>query len=177
MSSSIIAKKYALSLIAVAKEDELKTITTYVEGVVKLFEDDKFVDVIKSPLITREEKTSIIIEGLTEAPEKFVNFIKILANADRLATLPLIYDELIVMEAAAKNFYTGLIESDTEFSADKVAELKDALMKKLGVSLDLETKKNDYDGIKVEIPEMGLRIDFSQSHIKEQMLAHILKAI
>jgi F-type H+-transporting ATPase subunit delta len=108
---------------------------------------------------------------------KFVNFVKILSVADRLLVIPHIVEELFIISSAEHNTFSGFIESDTEFDSSKIEELKKALTNKLSVSLDLETRKNDYDGVKVEIPDMGLRIDFSQSHIKEQMLVHILKAI
>lgn len=175
--SSIVAKKYALALVAVSSESEINEITTYLDGVSALFSDSKFVDIIKSPLVTRDEKVSVIIESLKEAPEKFVNFIKILSNGDRLLTIPFVLEELAIIKASKENSYTGFVESDTDFSAEKINELKNALSKKLGISLELETRKDDYDGIKVEIPDMGLRVDFSQSHIKDAMLAHILKAI
>lgn len=177
MSSSVIAKKYAQALVTVCSEEELEVVTTYINGVSNLFSDSKFIDLVKSPLITRDEKVSIIVDKLSDAPEKFVNFIKILAVADRLMVIPHIVEELLVISSAEHNTFSGFIESDTEFEPNKIEELKKALSAKLSVSLDLETRKNDYDGVKVEIPDMGLRIDFSQSHIKEQMLVHILKAI
>jgi F-type H+-transporting ATPase subunit delta len=177
MSSSVIAKKYAQALAAVCSEEELNVVTTYIKGVASLFSDSKFVDVVKSPLVTRDEKVSIIVDKLSDAPVKFVNFIKILSVADRLLVIPHIVEELFIISSAEHNTFSGFIESDTEFDSSKIEELKKALTNKLSVSLDLETRKNDYDGVKVEIPDMGLRIDFSQSHIKEQMLVHILKAI
>lgn len=175
--STIIAKKYALALESVCSESELETVTSYVEGVSALYKDSKFIDVIKSPLVSKEEKALILTDKLTEAPSKFNNFIKILAGADRLMVIPKVAEELSLLKASKSNSYKGVVASDRDLEVAKIGELKNALSSKLGVTLDLETKKDDYDGVKVEVRDMGLRIDFSQSHIKEQMLVHILKAI
>jgi F-type H+-transporting ATPase subunit delta len=177
MSNIVIARKYALALVTVTSNEELEVITIYINGIRELFNDSKFMDILSSPIITKDEKVAIITDKLSEAPAKFINFIKILAESDRLEIIPQISEELLVIQSSESNTYTGYVESDTEFSSKKIEELKTTLSSRLGISLDLQTRRNDYDGIKVEIPDMGLRIDYSQSHIKEQMLVHILKAI
>ncbi len=175
--SKIVAKKYAYSLYSVMNATEAEDVFTYLRAIASLFSDSKFQDVIKSPLITKEEKAELILENLTQAPEKFVNFIKLLAEWERLQEVPEILEELDKELALRNNSYKALVESNKDLEAAKIQELNSTLSKKLGITLTTEVKNNGYDGVKVEIPDMGLRIDFSETHIKNQMLSHILKAI
>lgn len=175
--SRIVARKYALALNTVMNESESEVVLTYLKGVSSLFSDSKFVEVIKSPLVSKAEKAEVILANLTDAPVKFNNFIKLLADEERLNVIPDILLELDIEQSYKQNSFKAFVESNKDLEEAKIEELKATLSKRLGVSLTAEVKNSGYDGVKVEIPDMGLRIDFSENQIKEQMLTHILKAI
>jgi F-type H+-transporting ATPase subunit delta len=175
--SKIVARKYALSLNSVLSEMESDNVLLYLKSIGSLFSDSKFIEVIKSPLISKEEKVEIITGQLADAPAKFINFIKVLAEGKRLTAIPEIITELEKEKALKNNIFTAKVESNKDFEAAKIEELRDTLSKKFGVNLETTVVNSGYDGVKVEIPDMGLRIDFSENHIKEQMITHILKAI
>jgi len=103
--------------------------------------------------------------------------LRILAEKDRLELLPQIAEELRYHLASSTSSFTGRIYSGEALEAGKVSELESKLSQKFGVKLKLEAQASAYDGVKVEVPDMGVEVDFSQTRLKSQMLSHILKAL
>ena len=56
-------------------------------------------------------------------------------------------------------------------------DLSNGLSKKFDSSISLSFVKNDFNGIKVGIEDLGVEINFSKSRINSQMIEHIVKAI
>ena len=63
------------------------------------------------------------------------------------------------------------------FLRDKIKELEDKFSKKLNANIEFESKKVDYDGIKIELSDLGFEASFSMNLFKEKLTEHILKAI
>jgi F-type H+-transporting ATPase subunit delta len=62
-------------------------------------------------------------------------------------------------------------------SSDKIAQIAENLSKKFDTTIELEAKKSDYNGIKVEVESLGVEIGLSTDRLKAQLAEHILKAI
>ena len=56
-------------------------------------------------------------------------------------------------------------------------ELSSSLSKKFDLNISLEFVENDFNGIKVDVEDLGVEINFSKSRINSQMIEHIIKAI
>jgi F-type H+-transporting ATPase subunit delta len=56
-------------------------------------------------------------------------------------------------------------------------ELSDGLSKKFDSKISLSYVKDDFNGIKVDVQDLGIEINFSKSRINSQMIEHIVKAI
>lgn len=175
--SSIIAKKYANALINACLKDEKKDVLVYLDALSKLYKDNKFLEIIKSPLVPTQDKQDLILGKLKQAPLKFVNLIKILAEAKRLLLVPNIFVELESSMALENKTFKAVLDSAKNFTNQEISNLQKTLVEKVGVDLTVEARNSNYEGLKVEINDLGLRVDFSEAKIKEQILTHILRGI
>jgi F-type H+-transporting ATPase subunit delta len=79
--------------------------------------------------------------------------------------------------AATSKNYSGVIYSDSDIDAKVLDDLSAGLGKKFDSKISLEFVKNDFNGIKVDVADLGVEINFSKSRINSQMIEHIIKAI
>ena len=73
--------------------------------------------------------------------------------------------------------YEGIVYSDSDIDAKVVQDLSDGLSKRFDSKITLEFIKNDFDGIKVDVEDLGVEINFSKTRIDSQIIEHIVKAI
>ena len=63
------------------------------------------------------------------------------------------------------------------FPPKVLKELGDGLGKKFDSKITLSYIKSNFDGIRVDVEDLGIEISFSKSRINKQIVEHILKAI
>ena len=61
--------------------------------------------------------------------------------------------------------------------AKTVKALSSGLGKKVDADITLEFVKTNFDGIKVEVEDLGIELNFSKERINSSLIDHILKAI
>ena len=177
MSDKVVAKRYALALTKSVSASELEQFSLLLNQASLLFGNKKFIDIVKSPLIEAKDKSDLIIDSLKEKPTKLINLIKLLADKNRLMSLPVLAEEIRVVIAEEKKSYQGVVMTKKPIDKKQITELSSALSKKLGVSVELDVSDKSYDGIKVAIDDLGVEIDFSKEQIKSQILGHILRGL
>lgn len=177
MSDKVVAKRYAQALTKSVNTSELESISMLLSSASLLFGSKKFIEIIKSPLIDSKAKAELVIDSLKEKPAKLINLIKLLADRNRLMSLPALAEEIRLAIAVNKSSYVGQIYAKKPLEAKQVSELSSTLSKKLGVQIDLQESKKSYNGIKVAIDDLGVEIDFSKEQIKSQILGHILRGL
>lgn len=176
--SSLIAKRYVNALLEGADKNEYEAFLTVLAGVSNSFENEKFKSVIYSPNISSEEKKTIILEAIKPySNEKINSFVTLLADRNRLFVIPNIAEEIRLAIAAANNTYSGVVYSKNKLEAGELELLSSSLSKKLNSNIALTQDGSEYDGIKIEVEDLGVEVSFSQSRIRAQMIEHILKAI
>lgn len=177
MSDRAVAKRYALALKKSASVTELEQFSNLLSQISVLFENRKFVEIIKSPLIAPSDKSDLVIDALSDKPTKIVNLIKLLAQRNRLMGIPVLAEEIRVEIAKEKKSYQGVVMAKGAVDKKQIDELSKALTNKLGVTVELTSSKKSYDGIKVAIDDLGVEVDFSKEQIKSQILGHILRGL
>ncbi len=175
--SKLAALKYARALDFVCKAEAKEDVLRSFAGIVSLFSDSKFVEIIKSPLVEEAKKVALLTDKIKNLPSEFINLIKLLSLSKKLYLLPTIYQELQKQLSIKSNSYKAVLESDKILDKDLTKKLLETLEKRLGVKLELVVKQTNYNGVKVEIQDLGLRVDFSLGRIKEELLLHILRGI
>jgi F-type H+-transporting ATPase subunit delta len=143
------------------------------------FSDEKVAEMLTSPLVTNEQKTSLVLESLGEdANVKLVNFIKIIGENSRLDILPTIAKVLKQAIQKESNKYEGVVTTSTKLKAEELKELQASLTKYTnGASIKLTQVISDIEGIKVSVDDLGIEVNFSKQRVKEQLIDFITKSL
>jgi len=173
----LIAKRYikALSGSDVAS---IQNIADLFSVLSESFNDEKFINIIDNPNVSQGDKLEILLGAVSSAKSSQVdNLIKLLVENKRINIIPAIAQELKKEVASSTKTYKGTVYSDSEIDAKTMQELGDSLSKKYGSTISLEFVKNDFNGIKMDVEDLGIEINFSKTRINSQIIEHIVKAI
>jgi F-type H+-transporting ATPase subunit delta len=175
--SSLVAKRYVKGLMSVISNDEVSIFLDELKKVSLALQDDKSVEILTSPDVKNADREKFVLSFKDCDDKRYENFIKLLSEKKRLLSIPAIYDELKIQDAAIKNEYVGILYSSEEMPADEIKSLEENFSKKFGSTIKLNFVKQDVDGIKIDIDSLGVEIGFSRERTQETMLEYILKAI
>ncbi len=176
--AALIAKRYVKALLDGENAENMAAVSAVFDALSVQFDNESFVDFISAPDVNASVKGEILLAAVEKAgSEKINNFIKLLAEKNRFELIPEIADQISKEIAVANNSFTGKIYSDTDMDAKTVEELSNGLGKKVDAKITLEFVKTDFDGIKVEVEDLGVEVNFSKERINSTLINHILKAI
>jgi len=174
----LIAKRYIKAMRQSTDSSEFESMSEVLNGLATAFDSDKFISIISNPDVSSEDKREILINSVKSAGNsKIENFLSLLVENGRIDVIPAIAQEMTKEIAREKNSFVGKVYSDSDIDANAIDGLSSGLSKKVGSNIALEFIKSDYDGVKVEVEDLGIEIDFSKNRLNSQMINHILKAI
>lgn len=174
----LIAKRYIKALLLDSDIDFMQSATVLFEGLSEAFKDDKFLNIMRSSDVSKNDKSAMLLEIVKPADsEKINNLIKLLVENKRVNIIPFIAQELKKRLALATKTYTGTVYSDSDIDDTVIDNLGNGLSQKYDSNIELSFIKNDFNGIKVEVDDLGIEIDFSKERINNQIIQHIIKAI
>ena len=171
----MIIEKYTKALISSLNKEEQKEIFEALKKLALLSKNIKFMLILKSPLLTQEEKINFIKE-ITECDnEKFINFVKILDENKRIDLIKDIFKNYYAKLAFLNNTFEGVVEG--EISEDTLKALEEKLSSKFDAVIKLNLEKKDINGIKVFVDVLNVEVAIDENKIKSDLIADILKAI
>jgi len=174
----LIAKRYVKALLSDSDLEFTQNVTILFESLSKSFDDDKFLNIVTNTDVSAEDKTSLLLEIVKPAnSERVNNFIKILVEHKRINIIPAIAEELRKNLAHVTKTYSGVVFSDTDIKKNVLEDLSSGLSKRYDSKILLSFAKTDFNGIKVEVDDLGIEINFSKDRINSQIIEHIIKAI
>ncbi len=174
----LIAKRYVKALKGTLKPKEIGVVNELFKALAAGFDDEKFLRIFESRDVSNSQKEEILLSAVKSIKStKVNNFMKLLVENGRINIIPAIASELSKEIARINKKYSGKIYSDSDIDAKTVTGISKGLSKKLGATISLEMVKNDFDGIKVEVEDLGVEINFSKNRLNTQLIEHILKAI
>jgi len=174
----LIAKRYVNALVDSTKKKERTEFSTILLGMAEAFSDSAVRENLTSPLVSNEQKTTMVVESLGDADAKLVNFIKILGENGRLDLLPTIAKVLKQAIQIETNKYEGVVSSSTKLKAAELKELQASLSTYTnGASIKLTQEISDIEGIKVSVEDLGIEVNFSKQRVKEQLIDFITKSL
>lgn len=174
----LIAKRYIKAINVNADKASMQNIASVFSVLAEAFKDKKFVQIINNPNVSANDKSEILLEAVASADSSQVNnLIKLLVENKRINIIPAIANELNKNIARSTKNYLGNVYSDTKITVKTMKELSDGLGKKFDSKISLTYVKDNFDGIKVDVEDLGIEINFSKSRIDAQMIEHIVKAI
>ena len=175
--NEVVAKKYVKAILSDAKPGEL---SAFIENLVELaaaFGSEKFKSIISLPTLKAVKKVEFILSLVKNSDAKFANFIKLLGANKRLELIPVILNEMKIEQSLLENTYRGEVIGNFDLSADQLKALEENFSKKFDSKIKLDGSKSDYNGVKVELDDLGVEVNFSIDRLKSQMSEYILKAI
>ena len=176
--AALVAKRYVSALLDGENAEGMASLLAVFEALTTQFDNEKFVDIISSPSIAASVKEEILLAAVASLKsDKVNNFLKLLAEKNRFELIPEITNQLSKEMAVVNNAYTGSVLSDVDMDAKTVKSLSEGLSKKIDANITLEFVKTDFDGIKVEVEDLGIELNFSKERINSSLIDHILKAI
>lgn len=174
----LIAKRYMKAFKSDLDIVALENMSKIFSAIAESFKNDGFIQVISNPNVSQNQKSEILLDAVKSAKSNEINnLIKLLAEHNRLNIIPALAEVIRKDLADSKKVYTGTIYSDSDIDKKVVSDLSDGLGKKFGSNISLNFVKNDFNGIKVDVEDLGIEINFSKSRINSQMIEHIVKAI
>ncbi|WP_297432687.1 F0F1 ATP synthase subunit delta [Sulfurimonas sp.] len=174
----LIAKRYIKALLSDSDIAFAQSVTTIFESLSDSFKNEKFLNIIASTNVSADEKASLLLDAVKSANSQRVNnFIKLLVENKRINIIPAIAEELRKNLADMTKTYSGVVLSNTNIKAKIIKDLSKGLSEKYNSKIVLSFEKTDFNGIKVEVDDLGIEINFSKDRINSQIIEHIIKAI
>ena len=174
----LIAKRYIKAIKSSSDIESMQNMTTVFATLAESFSDEKFNQIMNNPDVSADQKSEILLAAVKSADSKEINnLIKLLAEHNRINIIPAIAEVMRKDVAATSKNYSGVIYSDSDIDSKVLNDLSTGLGKKFDSTISLEFVKNDFNGIKVDVADLGVEINFSKSRINSQMIEHIIKAI
>jgi len=161
MKEQIIAKAYAQSIVELAEElklDLAQELTTLSEVINK---NNDLETLLFLEVFTAEEKLSVldVVMDKMSLSQITKNFMHFLIQEKRIGLMPMVFKNVIVIDAHKKGFLTGTIEgSEESIPAEVKNKLKAYLQQKLGKeTLLVYTKsENVTAGYRVTVEDLQL---------------------
>ena len=174
----LVAKRYVKAIKISLDVEAMKNITTIFSILAESFKNDNFIQIVNNPNVAKDQKSEILLDAVKSANSKEVNnLIKLLVENNRINIIPAIANEMKKDLAASIKTYSGTVYSDSDIDDKVMQDLSDGLGRKFDSSISLDFVKNDFNGIKVDVEDLGIEINFSKSRINSQIIEHIVKAI
>ncbi len=171
----LIAKRYAQALSSVSKD--LSGILEVLNVLSEVISNSEIKSTLTSPIISSEQKTAMILSGISDDDHILVNFIKVLGENKRLDLIPAITKVLNTDQQRVSNEYDGVLKSTSSLDEATLANLEETLKKYTGSTIKLTQKQSDLDGLRVSVDDLGIEVNFSKQRVKEQLIDFIKKSL
>lgn len=178
MQHELIAKRYIKPLIEVCDQDALDNLLELLNTVASAYENDKFIAILHSNDVSDSAKSAMLLDMAAPANSKTANnLIKLLAENGRLNLVPVLAQELAREIGRIKRLYKGRVYCDSVIDKSSIDAIARDLGSKVGATISLEFVESDFDGVRVEVDDLNIEINFSKNRLNAQLIEHILKAI
>lgn len=175
--NEVVAKKYVKAILSDVKSNELNVFVENLSELAAAFASDKFKSIISLPTLKASQKVYFVLSLVKSQDVKFANFIKLLGVNKRLELIPAILNEMKIEQSLLENTYRGEVIGNFDLSAEQLKALEENFSKKFDSKIKLNGSKSEYNGVKVELDDLGVEVNFSIDRLKSQMSEYILKAI
>lgn len=174
----LIAKRYLKAIKRSSNSESMQEIASIFSILSEAFNNKKFIQIINNPDVSRDQKSEILLAAVKSAGYKNVeNLIKLLAEHNRIAIIPALAEVMRKDIAKTSKVYNGIVYSDSVVDSKVMKDLGNGLGSRFNSKISLKFVKDNFNGIKVDVEDLGVEISFSKARINSQMIEHIIKAI
>ena len=170
------SRPYAEAAFETAKADDTLDAWSADFSLIELaLEDQKMLQLVETPSISQSEKTSIFCDVFRdEVQDKFVNFLAVAGNANRLRLLTDISKNFKELVAKEKNLKNIRVASSYRIDKEQLKQIEAALKKRLKaeVSIVTEIDKSLIGGLKISYDDQV--IDLSIKNKLEKLKIQLI---
>lgn len=171
----MIVEKYTNALMNTLSDNEIVEIYEAIAKIASVANEPKFILIVKSPLLSLDEKLKFLIDLAQNDDKKLVNFLKILLINKRIDLIKEIHQNLYEKVSKYLNTYAGVVEG--KVGENVLKELEKKLSEKFNAKIKLQLKESDLNGVKVFVDVLNVEVGLDENKIKRDLLNQILKAI
>ena len=176
--SQSIAKRYAQALFELADESyQIKKVVTDMELIHQCFLDsEEFRVFVRNPIIPYEKREEALKSLFGKKIEEVtLEFLKLLAQKDRLEFLDLIAQEFKVLVRQAQGIVQAEVVAADKLTDDQAKTIESRLKKHLGKDVELATSVDEdmIGGLKIKIEDQIF--DYSLDHQLKSFKSKVLK--
>ncbi len=175
MEMEVIAKKYVKALTDGVDDMTKQGYYVTISALAEAYGKKEVSQSLNSPLVDKQKKVELV-ESIVGDDVKMKNFLKLIAERNRFDMLPVLSNMLRLELQTAANEFEGTIFSNKAMSDEEVKSLEEAMGKKTGAVIKLAQSTADYDGVKVEIPDLGVEVGYSKERMKNKLIDFITKS-
>jgi len=174
----LIAKRYLKAIKQSSNNESMQKASLVFSVLAESFENDRFNQIINNPDVNKTQKSEILLAAVKSIDSKDIeNLIKLLVEHNRIDIIPALAEIIRKDIAKTNKSYSGIVYSDSDIDAKVIEDLSSGLGNRFDSKISLKFIKNDFNGIKVDVEDLGVEISFSKSRINSQIIEHIAKAI
>ncbi|NOQ30962.1 MAG: F0F1 ATP synthase subunit delta [Helicobacteraceae bacterium] len=174
----VIAQRYIKALRETMDTSSIENVSILFNALAVEFQNESFLNIMENPYVESTTKESILLDAVKSASsDKLNNFISLLVENSRIGIIPAISTELSKAISYQNNSFVGKVLSDSTIDDATLKSLSEGISKKMSAEIKLEFFNSDFNGIKVEVDDLGIEVSLSKSRISDQLVEHILKAI
>jgi len=174
----LVAKRYAKALMDGSNDKKIDAYISSLDGIASALSTPKAKEIISSPLVSSTEKVSWIVDALGKKSDPIlVKLVEIMGEKGRLGLIPELTSILKFEQKKKSNSFEGTVESRNPLSDKQLEKLEKALSVHSGAVIKLNQEKSDLNGVKVEVEDLGLELNFSKDRVKASLLDYIQKAL
>jgi F-type H+-transporting ATPase subunit delta len=171
----MIVEKYAKAFLASLSEEEIAPAYEAIARIALVAKDPKFILIVKSPLLSMDDKIKKLAEIAEYNNPKFLNFLRIILENKREDLFKEIHTSLYEKVSRHFNTYAGVVEG--KVSEETLKEIENKLSQKFNATIKLKLNEKDINGIKVFVDILNVEVALSEDKIKSDLINSILKAI
>ena len=171
----MVVEKYTKALLLSLEKEEIAPTYEALAKIASVVKSSKFILIIKSPLLSVDEKIKVLSQIAEYDNPKFLNFLRIILENKREDLLKDICLNLYEKVSFYFNSFNGKVEGN--ITEDVLKEIEDKLSKKFNANIKLSLEKSDINGIKVFVDVLNIEVAINEEKIKSNLIDHILKAI
>ncbi|MEA3456943.1 MAG: F0F1 ATP synthase subunit delta [Campylobacterota bacterium] len=173
----LIAKRYVDALLSIANKKERTLYVNVINGIAESYSDPKVDAMVEAPIVSIDAKVDTLLASLgKDADSKLTNFIKLLGEHKRLGLIPEIAKVLNAQVQKESNEYNGIIKSNKKLDAIEIEKLEKTLNRYTGSKIKLSEELTDLDGLRVDVDDLGIEVNFSKERVKEQLIDFVMKS-
>lgn len=171
---STLSQRYSSAFIEAFGTSGCQSFLQKQEMIRALFNDNTFLELINNPFVSYTKKYDVLCDVLKFEDEKVKRALMLLAKAERLEFLPEILDDISTSVSLENKAYKALVYCNAKMSKEMLGKLTKMLSEKLDLTVEVQERLWDKDGIKCVIEELDLEVSFSKEIFISGLQKYIL---